>query len=320
MKLGKMNVPVFTVLWILDYLTNRPQYVRLCSDVMSDFIHTNTGGPQGTCLSPFLFSLYTADCRTNDDDCQLDKYADDTALTGLITGDDDAHYKQELDRFVEWGDENYLLLNVDKTKEMIIDFRRMKTAPPPMTSKGKEVERVQRYKYLGVTIDNTLSWKDNTDALIKKTNTRMYCLRKLRSFNVDSCLLQMFYTATISSILTFASVCWGGNICRQDKDRLEKTIKKAGGVVGRRQKSFEDMHEDRVAKKVASITKDDSHPLCHEFDSRVIERSGRLRAPKTRTTRYSNSFVPTAVRSINRKGRTLNCERERERERAGFVQ
>nr|KAG5687598.1 hypothetical protein BaRGS_031389 [Batillaria attramentaria] len=60
-------------------------------------------GKRGTCLSPFLFSLYTADCRTNDDDCLLDKYADDTALTGRMTGDDDTHYRHEIERFVEWN-------------------------------------------------------------------------------------------------------------------------------------------------------------------------------------------------------------------------
>ena len=52
------------------------------------------GTPQGTVLSPFLFSLCTADCQTSHDDCNIAKYADDTILTGLITDNDDTHFRR----------------------------------------------------------------------------------------------------------------------------------------------------------------------------------------------------------------------------------
>ena len=42
--------------WILDYLTNRPQYVRT-RDCVSDTVVCSTGAPQGTVLAPFLFTL-----------------------------------------------------------------------------------------------------------------------------------------------------------------------------------------------------------------------------------------------------------------------
>ena len=86
-----------TVLWILSYRTNRPQYVKLSATIRSDVIFTSTGAPQGTVLSPFLFSVYTADCRSSHTNCIMDKYADDTVLTGLITDDDDLHYLWEID-------------------------------------------------------------------------------------------------------------------------------------------------------------------------------------------------------------------------------
>jgi len=50
------------VAWIITYLTGWPQYVRLQSN-MSDTIVSNTGAPQGTVLSPFLFTLYTSHLR-----------------------------------------------------------------------------------------------------------------------------------------------------------------------------------------------------------------------------------------------------------------
>ena len=53
--------------------------------------------------------------------------------------------------------------------------------------------------------------------------------------------------------------------------------------------------------KLSGILQDDTHPLRQTFDDRVIERSGRMRTLKVRTTRYSESFVPMAVGLFNSK-------------------
>ena len=82
--------------WIFDYLTNRLQYVRL-NGVLPSVICTNIGAPQGTVLAPFLFSLYTADCRSNDESCPLLKFADDTELVGKISNDEDALYHKQIE-------------------------------------------------------------------------------------------------------------------------------------------------------------------------------------------------------------------------------
>ena len=51
-------------------------------------------------------------------------------------------------------------------------------------------------------------------------------MRKLRSFGVNSDKLVTFYNIVICSIIMFGSVCWGGNISKLDRGRLEKIVKK----------------------------------------------------------------------------------------------
>ena len=294
-----MNVFPSLALWTLDYLTSRPQFVRLSHSITSDVILTDTGAPQGTVLSPFLFSIYTSDCKASHTNCTIDKYADDTVLTGMVTHDEDIFFAQEIVSFVDWCDKNFLELNVTKTKEMVIDFRTKGNKPNPVQIKETNVERVASFKYLGVVLDNTLSWTKNIDNIVNKVKPRMYCLRKLKSFNVDNKLLQMFYSSVVCGALTFGLTCWGGNISIQDRSRLDKMIKKAGGVIGKKQDNLDTMCTHRTEIKMKNILKDETHPLRDEYTSRLNRRSGRYRAPKTKTNRHSNSFIPRSIRIFN---------------------
>ena len=74
------------------------------------------------------------------------------------------------------------------------------------------MEKIETYKYMGVVFDSKLNLKENINSVLKKVNTRMYCLRKLRSFGVNSGMLELFYNAVICSIIIYGSVCWSGNI------------------------------------------------------------------------------------------------------------
>ena len=310
-KMKNMHLPSSFIAWIFSYLTNRPQHVRLPvtsspastsshAFVVSDTLYTNTGAPQGTVLSPFLFTLYTADGRQTDDSCPLVKFADDTSQVGMISNGDDSVFRSEVSKFVSWCEENHLELNTSKTRELIVDFSRNRSnIPLPIRIKGEEVKQVNTHKYLGIVFDNKLNFSDYVDEMLKKIQPRIYCLRKLRSFNVQRCILERFYNAAISSILVYGSVCWGGNISKRDWERIEKVIKKTEKVTGGHHDSFDILYHIRLTNKTARILSDDSHPLWTEFNDRRIDRSGRLRVPTARTQRYRDSFLPSAVRAYN---------------------
>ena len=76
----------------------------------------------------------------------------------------------------------------------------------------------------------------------------------------------------------------------KEDSRVDKLIRKASGVIGKTQDSLEE---------ICRILEDKTHSLSSTFDSALIERSGRTRAPKSRTVRYSLSFVPVAIGVFN---------------------
>ena len=61
--------------------------------------------------------------------------------------------------------------------------------------------------------------------IISKLNSRLYCLRKVKRFNVNICILKLFYQLVINSVFTYCCVCWGGSITKRDINRITGIIK-----------------------------------------------------------------------------------------------
>ena len=183
-KLLQMGVDAHLVCWITDYLTKRPQFVRL-KDCFSDTVVSSTGAPQGTMLAPVLFTLYTSDFCHNTD-------TDNNAIVSCIRNGKEGEYRNLVDDFVQWRRLNHLQLNTSKTKEMVVDYRRTKPPLLPVSVEGDKVDVDTTYKYLDIHLDNKLDWSVHKDAIYMKGQRWLYFLRRLRSFNVCSKLLRMF--------------------------------------------------------------------------------------------------------------------------------
>ena len=82
-----------------------------------------------------LYTMYTNSCRSPYSNNHYFKYADNTALVGLVS-DNKTDYRSDIDHFVSWCVANCLELNVVKTKELVIDFRSGVRHPTPSTSMG----------------------------------------------------------------------------------------------------------------------------------------------------------------------------------------
>ena len=88
------------------------------------------------------------------------------------------------------------------------------------------------FKYLGTLIDNKLSFSDNSDLIYKRSQQRLYLLRKLRSFYVSRELLQIVYKSLVESVLTFNIVVWYGNLGVKGKAKLARIVGMAGKING----------------------------------------------------------------------------------------
>ena len=108
--------------WILDFLTGRPQVVRVGRNTSATLI-LNTGAPHGCVLSPLLYSLFNHNCMARHDSNTIIKFADDTTVVGHITDNDETAYREEVRDLAVWCQNNNLSLNVTKTKEIIVDYR-----------------------------------------------------------------------------------------------------------------------------------------------------------------------------------------------------
>ena len=68
------------------------------------------------------------------------KFAGDTTVVGLIINNDETTYREEVRDLVVWYQDNNLSLNVIKTKEMIVDYRKRRTEHIPILIDGAVLE------------------------------------------------------------------------------------------------------------------------------------------------------------------------------------
>ncbi len=89
-----------------------------------------------------------------------------------------------IQKLTAWCSDNNLILNYSKTKELVIYFEgKGKSMSVFILYQRRIVEKVSDFKFLGTYICQDLTWSANTNALVKKTQHRLYCLRSLRRVN-----------------------------------------------------------------------------------------------------------------------------------------
>jgi hypothetical protein len=118
------------------------------------------------------------------------KFADNTTVVGLITDNDETAYREVRDLAV-WCQDNNLSLNVSKTKELIMDYRKRRAEHTPGNIDRAVVEWVESFKFHGVHITNKLSWFKHTKTVVKRARQCLSPLRRLKRLGMVPQILKV---------------------------------------------------------------------------------------------------------------------------------
>ena len=206
-------------------------------------------------------------------------------------------YRKEKENLVKRYDAINHSLNVNKMKEIVIDFRKHSGGHAPVYINGDEVEMVDSFKFLAVQITNNLSWSPHADTIVKKAHQRLYFLRRLRKFDMSATTLTNFYRCTIESILSGCITAWYGSCSAQDRKKLHKVVNVVQSITQTSLPSIDSVYTSHCLGKASSIIKDPTHPRHTLFY--LLPSGKRCKSLRTCTNLLKNSFFPAVIRLLN---------------------
>ena len=90
-------------------------------------------------------------------------------------------------------------------------------AVSPITMDGEIVERVEKYKYLGIILDNKLKFDSNVPNIYKECHHRIYCLQMLRNIGINSKIQTLYYQSCVETLVASFLICWYGCVNQHSK-------------------------------------------------------------------------------------------------------
>ena len=189
---------------LTDYFLERTQYVKF-DECFSAQNQIKLGVPKGSVLGPLLFLIFINDIVTHLNEFILKLFADDTTL--LIVGNDLKNVlnnlESALNKLINWCNLNRLDINWDKTKIMFITSKRNIVFPMHISIEESTIEVVDKFKLLGITIDNSLNFVQHIANLKYSINKRIFAIHRL--FYLSPKVKQQFFK---SFILPYFDYCF----------------------------------------------------------------------------------------------------------------
>ena len=198
-----------------SYLFNRKQYVEI-DEYKSDMLHLTTGVPQGSILGPLLFIIYINDIAHASKLFDFIIYADDTTMSTTIEMviKNTAHQtasdiiNKELSMVNNWLKLNKLSLNIKKSKYMIFHTKKKNVKNLTLIIDNVYIERVAEFNFLGLTLDEHLTWKCHINKISNKISQCMGILNRLKRF-LPMQTKVLIYNSLVLSHLNFGILIWG---------------------------------------------------------------------------------------------------------------
>ena len=193
-----------------SYLSDRLQMTSV-NGVESNWLTVVCGVPQGSVLGPLLFLLYTNDL-SNASDFDINLFADDTCL--LLCNESlielQIHCNREAKLVDDWFKANKLTANSKKASNFLLSHctSNSSTANFNIQMGAVQLKRVESVKYLGVILDDRVTWSDQIDYLSKRLSCSAGIFSKLRYYIDTKTMIEMYHALFNSKVL-YGILCWG---------------------------------------------------------------------------------------------------------------
>lgn len=171
-KLNILHCPRYLINIIKGFLETRSLQIKIGTSLSSTF-SPEQGVPQGSPLSPLLYSIYSYDmCSEHDQTQYALQFADDTVLIAhqnTLTKTT-AALQISVNNITTWFNKWRLKPNPDKSQLLIFNHRISQKSPKIIMS-GVEIKPKQQVKYLGVHLDHKLNFNQH----LQKSKSKLLC-------------------------------------------------------------------------------------------------------------------------------------------------
>ena len=214
-----------------SYLENRNQLVKLNSH-KSSVLPITCGVPQGSILGPLLFLIYINDLPNALQYTKPMMYADDTNIFYSGTNIDEitSTFNSDLMSLAQYLKTNRLSLNLSKTHSMLFTLNpSLRDKTLSLSIDGSIIDTIKCTTFLGVKIDNALSFTEHISHTCKKVSKSIGIIHKASKL-VNRPTLLTLYNSLLLPYFTYCNIIWG-KAAKQHTDRLFRLQKKAIRII-----------------------------------------------------------------------------------------
>lgn len=236
-KLSKLNFSVQALNWFESYLADRKQCV-VVGGVKSPYLSCPVGVPQGSILGPLLFSLYINDLFDVCKGVNAQLYADDAVIFTPAKNMTEAAQilTTALSHVQDWLTNSCLALNVKKSVCMYFAKQPLRPDHSGVFLKGEELALVGEFRYLGVILDPTLSFRKHIKKVTNSVKYNLANFRQIRHSLTNKAAL-MFLHCMIFSHIDYCFTSWS-LACTTALKPIDSLYKKALKTLDKKPFSF----------------------------------------------------------------------------------